>query len=343
MYRISPKGQPSKWPTAERLCRNPIGAMANTDLSQFIPGKTVIADAAVVAGARPSVLMAVLFADVVGSTRLYETLGDDVAKRMIDECLNAMETVVKQYGGRLIKTIGDEVMCVLPTADTGCLAATDIHHKIMALPTVAQVKRSVRVGFHYGPVIEENNDVFGDTVNVAARMAGLAKGMQIMTTGATVRSLSPMLRLSTRNIAALAIKGKDDDVAVSEVIWQGGEELTMSTSSIMMAEPAATLLLEHHSKTWELDHGSVVLGRDVQCNIVVNDRNASRQHARVERRRDKYFLVDQSTNGTFVSFAGEPEVVLRREEIMLRSKGRIGFGHSVDLPDTETVSFTVRG
>ena len=90
-------------------------------------------------------------------------------------------------------------------------------------------------------------------------------------------------------------------------------------------------------------HTGIVLGRDLACELVVAGHMASRQHARIERRRDKFFLVDQSTNGTFVAFANAPEVVLRREELMLRGSGRIGFGHSVELPDTETVAFTLRG
>lgn len=292
---------------------------------------------------RPTTSLAVLFADVVGSTRLYEAFGDELAKQMIDDCLATLRGVVQQYGGRVIKTIGDEIMCVLPSADSGCLAATDMQTKVMALPKVSNVQRSVRVGWHFGPVIEENNDVFGDTVNLAARMAGLAKGMQIITTAATVACLSPVLRLSTRSIAALAVKGKGDEVAVSEVIWQGGEELTMSTSSIAFATKSVRLQLQHGDQCIELEQDSVVLGRDPQCNLVISDRNASRQHARIERRRDKFFLVDQSTNGTFVAFSNEPEVVLRREELMLRGSGRIGFGHSLDQDGTETVAFTVRG
>ncbi len=292
---------------------------------------------------RTALPVAVLFADVVGSTRLYETFGDDQAKQMIDECLHALRSVVQQYGGRVIKTIGDEIMCVLPSADNGCLAATDMQHKIMALPPVSSVKRSVRIGFHFGPVIEENSDVFGDTVNLAARMTGLAKGMQIITTGATVTCLSPMLKQSTRNIAVLPVKGKGDDVEVSEVIWQGDDELTMSTASIAVTAKIVTLSLQHAGQVLELDYDNIVLGRDAQCNVVISDRNASRQHARIERRRDKFFLVDQSTNGTFVVSQNEPEVVLRREELMLRGNGLIGFGHSVNLPDTETVAFTVKG
>lgn len=297
--------------------------------------------------ARPTAHLAVLFADVVGSTKLYDTLGDVAAKQMIDECLAVLGGVVLQYGGRVVKTIGDEIMCVLPSADAGCLAATDMHHKITALPVVSQIKRSVRIGFHFGPVIEENNDVFGDTVNVAARMAGLAKSAQIITTGATVAVLSHMLQLSTRNIAALSIKGKGDDVAVSEVIWQGGEELTMTTSSLAFTSKVVSMRLEHctQDRAWVVDasHASIVLGRDASCDIVIADRNASRQHARIECRRDKFFLVDQSTNGTSIAIGTEAELLLRREEIMLRGTGRIGFGRSVNLPDSEFVTFTIQG
>ncbi|MES2949254.1 MAG: adenylate/guanylate cyclase domain-containing protein [Pseudomonadota bacterium] len=321
--------------------------MATKDPHTIAPGDTVYTGFAGAVSTRPTATVVVLFADVVGSTKLYDTFGDATAKQMIDECLAVLRGVVLKYGGRVIKTIGDEIMCVLPNADGGCLAATDMQHKIMALPAVSQVKRSVRIGFHFGPVIEENNDIFGDTVNVAARMAGLAKGMQVITTGTTVENMSQMLQLSTRAIAALSVKGKGDDVNVSEVIWQGGEELTMSTSSLAFTNKVVTLRLEHagHERAWVLDqaHASVVLGRDTQCDVVIADRNASRQHARVECRRDKFYLVDQSTNGTFVAMANEAEVVLRREEIMLRGSGRIGFGHSVELPDAEFVTFSIQG
>ncbi len=318
--------------------------MANTDPPAPASAHTVPANLGQTLVLRSTASLAVLFADVVGSTRLYDTLGDAVAKQLIDECLATLQTVVQQYSGRVIKTIGDEIMCVLPSADNGCLAATDMHHKVMALPMVSNIKRSIRVGFHYGPVLEEKGDVFGDTVNVAARMAGLAKGMQIITTGSTVACMSKMLQLSTRPIAALSVKGKGDDVNVSEVIWQGGDELTMSTSSIAFTSKSGTLQLEHNGRAIVLEHGSaaIVLGRDAQCEVVISDRNASRQHARIECRRDKFFLIDQSTNGSFVTIANEAEVVLRREEIMLRGSGRIGFGHSVAVPGAEFVTFSLR-
>lgn len=294
-------------------------------------------------GAKPAAEFAVLFADIAGSTKLYEVLGDTQAKALIDECLGLMRTITARHAGRVIKTIGDEVMCVFPDADSGYLAATDMQTRIAALPAVSNTKRAIRVGFHVGPVIEENSDVFGDTVNTAARMAGVAKGTQIMTTLATVQRLSPMLRGSTRRIAALSVKGKGDDIDVCEVIWQDGDDLTMATASINTPAAQIQLHLTHGTRKLVVEHAnsSIVLGRDSGCQIVLADRKASRQHARIERRRDKFFIIDQSTNGTFVTFAGEAEIGLRREEAMLRGQGRITFGHSVAESSEETVNFVV--
>jgi adenylate cyclase len=288
--------------------------------------------------------MAVLFADVAGSTRLYDTLGDSVAKRMVDDCIALMRGVVAQYGGRVIKTIGDEVMCVLPDADSACLAAMDMQLKTAALPPVSEVKRAIRIGFHVGVVIEDNNDVFGDTVNLAARMVALAKGMQIITTQATVQSLSRLLQSSTRKIAALAIKGKGDDVEVCEILWQAGEELTMATPSIIMVPKRSKLRLRWGSTelVMEMAKAGILIGRDASCQIVVSDRMASRQHARIERLQNKFFLVDESTNGTYVAIVGEPEITLRHEGLMLRGHGRIAFGRSVSESNEETVEFAMQ-
>ena len=161
-----------------------------------------------------------------------------------------------------------------------------------------------------------------------------------------VDQLSPMLRASTRPIASLAVKGKGDDVAVCEVIWQGGEELTtMAAPSAIASVRQISLRLQLGATVLLLDQAraGIVLGRDAACEMVVADRMASRQHARIERRGDKFFLIDQSSNGTYVAFAGAEEVALRREETMLRGSGRIAFGRSVALSDDDTLAFAVMG
>ena len=291
---------------------------------------------------KTSKLLAVMFADVSGSTMFYDTLGDARAKQMVDECIVLMRDIVGRYSGRVVKTIGDEVMCVLPDADSACIAATDMQHKISALPVVSNIQRTIRVGFHVGPVIEEN-DVFGDTVNLAARMSKLAKSMQIITTRSTVDRLSPILRGPSRRIAALSVKGKGNDIEVWEIVWQASDEQTLMTLSIMPSFKLAKLRIQYAGQTYFLEdiNTAIVLGRELGSDIVVIDRMASRQHARIECRRDKFFLIDQSTNGTFVSVAGEPEIILRREEVMLRGSGCIAFGHSVDRAGDEVVEFSI--
>lgn len=304
--------------------------------------RTIEPAAAASGGVQP----AVLFADIAGSTKLYEVLGDTEAKRLIDEVLIALTALTKRHGGRVVKTIGDEVMCVFANAEKGFHAATDMQNKVDSMPVVSGTKRRIRVGFHAGAVIEEAGDVFGDTVNVAARMSGLAKGMQIMTTRTTVDTLPGYLRGFTRNIAALSVKGKADDMAVCEVLWQDEGDLTMTVAALSVnAVSTGELVLKHGEQELILNakRNSAGMGRDPGSEIVVTDTKASRNHARIEKRRDKFFLADQSTNGTFVKFAGEAEIGLRREEIMLRGTGRILFGHSESEGAGETVEFTVRG
>jgi class 3 adenylate cyclase len=286
--------------------------------------------------------LCVLFADVSGSTRLYEKLGDKEALHAVERCLNRMTRATEQFKGRVIKTIGDEVMAVFDSAETGMEAACSMQQKVDDLPPVRGIKLAIRVGFHFGAAIEEANDVFGDTVNTASRMAGLAKAGQIITTGETVKALPALLQQSTREIDALAVKGKAEDVRVCEVLWQESDDLTMKSASITSAPAAARLRLRHGADEMTLDaeQGMATLGRDAASDFIINDRRASRSHARIERRRDKFVLIDQSTNGTYVTFEGEAEFALKREEVILRRKGFISFGHAYD-EGSEVVEFQV--
>lgn len=286
--------------------------------------------------------LCVLFADVSGSTRLYEKLGDKEALHAVERCLNRMTRATEQFKGRVVKTIGDEVMAVFDSAEAGMDAACSMQQRVDDLPPVSGIKLAIRVGFHYGPAIEDGGDVFGDTVNTASRMAGLAKAGQIITTGDTVAALPALLQQSTREIDALSVKGKAEAVRVCEVIWQESDDLTMKSASVTPA-PAATRLVVRHGgeeKVLDASHGVCSLGRDAASDIIITDRRASRSHARIERRRDKFVLIDQSTNGTYVTFDGEAEFALKREEVILRGKGRISFGHACDA-GSEVVEFRV--
>lgn len=289
-----------------------------------------------------------VFADVSGSTQLYEKLGDAQALAAVERCVDCMTRATLLNKGRVVKTIGDEVMAVFDSAAQGMQAASEMQQRIDELPPPAPgVKLAIRAGLHFGPALVENNDVFGDTVNTAARMAGLAKAGQIITTADTVAALPDLLRLSCREIDALAVKGKAEDVRVCEIIWQESAELTMMSTRMAPAAPVALRLkLRYGGVETVLDatRAHVALGRDAASDIVIRDPRASRSHAKIERRRDKFVLVDMSSNGTFVTFHGETEFALKREETLLRGSGRIVFGHAwAGGEPAEAMEFSVEG
>jgi len=284
--------------------------------------------------------VAVLFADVSGSTKLYETVGDAEALKAIGRCLSFVRIACEGQGGRVVKTIGDEIMAVFPGPDQAAEAAAEMQARISEQPPVGRSRLAIRVGFHFGPAIAVEGDVFGDSVNVAARMAALAKGEQVILSAVTAGALSPLLRSRVREIDSLTVKGKQEEIGIFELIWQGADADLTSLAMRPTRRPSR-LELRHGTHEIELTEArpALTLGRDLQNDVVIGDKMASRMHARIERRRDKFVLVDQSSNGTYVTVEGEPEIHLRREEMILRGRGRVCFGHAFSDVLDETLAF----
>ena len=286
--------------------------------------------------------MAVLFADISGSTRLYELLGDARAFAAINNCLDLLRRVTVAHGGHVVKTIGDEIMAVLPSADAAVQAACEMQAEVTAQPPVEDTHIAIRIGLHFGSVIEKDSDVFGDTVNIAARMAEIANRGQIITSDATVPKLHPIMRASARMIDALTVKGKAEDICVFEIVWHESEETTMMIGrNHMPPTQESALRLVHRGRNFivNAERPSVVIGRDEQADIVIEDRRASRIHARIERRRDKFVFIDQSSNGSYVTIRGAKEIQLRREELVLHGNGSISLGHAYAKDPSEVVEF----
>ena len=287
----------------------------------------------------PEQTLAVMFADIAGSTRLYEQLGDAKALATIDRCLALVKDASLGHGGRVVKTIGDEAMVVFPTADAALITAGEIQLRMNDLAHQGNLRVAFRIGVHCGVAIESQGDVFGDSVNVAARMVALAKSGQVILTASTAEGLSPELRGKLREVDVMSVKGKEKDISIMELLWIDDAELTTLTTRPKMR--VSRLQLLHGTREIDLGPGATTLtiGRDAQNDVVIADRLASRQHARIERRRDKFVVIDQSSNGTFVTVEGEPEVQLRREEMFLRESGHISFGHAYEADPVETLVF----
>ncbi len=272
---------------------------------------------------------AVLFADVSGSTKLYETAGDTVAHAAIEKCINLMREKTVLAKGRVIKTIGDEVMSAFPSADAAADAAIEMQSGIAELPAVGNTKIGIRIGFNYGPIVERDGDIFGDAVNLAARLSHVATKDQIITARDTVMRMSPMLKSSTRAITTIQVKGKAEEIQVYELIWQQSEDMTTLATTKSIFKPKKTSLrlkVQGSDVVLDADKPAVALGRDAAADVVIRERMASRSHGKIERRLDKFVLSDHSANGTFVTIEGDREIVLRREEFTLRGHGWIAFG-----------------
>lgn len=274
---------------------------------------------------------AVLFADVSGSTKLYESAGNAVAHAAVESCVNLMKQKTQASKGRVIKTIGDEVMSAFTSADDAADAAIEMQLAISELPPVGNTTLGIRVGFNFGAVVNRDGDVFGDAVNLAARLAAVATKGQIITARDTVMMMSPMLKASTRAITTIQVKGKAQEIQVYELMWQQNEDMTTLASHKSVFKPRNTTLrlkIQDAELVLSSDRPSLAMGRDQSADLVVKERMASRAHGKIERRLDKFILTDHSANGTFVTIEGDKEIVLRREEFTLRGHGWIAFGQS---------------
>lgn len=289
---------------------------------------------------------AILFADVAGSTRLYETLGDRAAKQAINSLLERMTAVAQRYSGVLVKTIGDEILCRFPTAERSISAAIAMQEALAAEAPVP-VRLQMRMGLQWGPVILESGDVFGDAVNVAARMSAIARAGQIITTRETVASLPDALVLKTRLFDTTHVKGKQDSLVIYEVLWEEEANATVfmantapGISSQEAAPPRLTLRYQELERVLELG-ASLGIGRAETCEFVVGSPLASRVHARIESRRGKFVFIDQSTNGSYVRTEDGNVVYLRREELPLWGTGEISLGEVFGEDGTHVLHFSI--
>ncbi|WP_232232282.1 MULTISPECIES: adenylate/guanylate cyclase domain-containing protein [unclassified Cupriavidus] len=286
---------------------------------------------------------AVMFADICDSTRLYDKAGDAVALAAIRHCLGLMKTRAALAQGRVVKTIGDEIMVLFPAADQAMQAALDMQEGVAGLAPIAGIALSIHIGFHHGPILsDEGGDVFGDTVNLAARLVKLASRGQIITSKHAVEQLSAPLRQMTRALYPIQVRGKHQLVELYEGIWQQNTELTLVAPMDVAVRRSLFLSLRYRDTLFEMDATSapLTIGRDSTMSIVILDRQVSRFQATVEPRGGRFVLIDRSSNGTHVRIDGEDSLMLRRDEITLRGHGWITFSPPGDAHQ-EAIEFFV--
>ena len=296
---------------------------------------------------RETTSLAILFADIAKSTYLYETMGDAAAQNLIGTCLSLLSDITQRHNGTVIKTIGDEIMCTFPTANDAVEAAKLMHQDLEQITVPSNPEHgppNIYVGIHIGPVVKEDNDVFGDAVNVAARMVALAKQRQILTTEETIKALSRENQDAAKCIDRTTIKGKSGEVNIYEIIWEQHDVTVMLDTALEDLALRASLELNFCGKIIKIDQNqpSATLGRQSHNDVVVNDNRVSRSHARIEYRRGKFILIDQSTNGTFVVIQNKKNIQLKRDETQLHGNGIIGLGRKVTPDAPMAIQYSIK-
>jgi class 3 adenylate cyclase len=291
--------------------------------------------------------LAVVFADVVGSTHIYEVMGDQRAREMVSTCIDVMRVATEQFGGTVIKTMGDEVMATFTSADDALNAASQMQRQII-LHSQLQVRGqpvALRIGCHFGPVVLENRDVFGATVHTANRMTSQAKGGQIVTTAATCERLSADWRASVRQIDVANIKGQGAEVGLFEALWQTEDVTSMVPAMPLSGQHGRNqvrmrLRLPDRDLVLDASRPQLTIGRADENDVIIRGYLISRVHARLELRRNKVMLIDQSTNGTFVHLTDGEEAFVRRDSLQIKGSGLIGLGRVPELESVQTLRFS---
>ena len=274
----------------------------------------------------------VLFADVVGSTALYRRVGDAVAEKLVRRALDRIVAHTERLGGRLVKTIGDCALCEFPTADAAVQVAFELQRNARLIAAQAGEEPVLfRVGLMQGPVVMRDNDIFGDAVNMAARLCEIAKVDQVLTTEATALTLDAELRSTMRLFDKTPVKGVTESLNIVQLLWDRRAATEMFVLPKEFGADSSRLVLKYAGLTIAVASHQVpyTIGREAGCNLRVPSPCASREHARIELRRGKFNLVDESTNGTYVAPEGvavDKSIYIRREPFTLLGRGTFALG-----------------
>jgi class 3 adenylate cyclase len=289
---------------------------------------------------------AVTFADIAGSSRFHREFGDQAARDMIAAFFACAAAIAPRFGGRVVKTLGDGVMCVFAEPEQAVLAMMELHGQAAAAPATHGVPVRLHTGINAGPVIMDGDDVYGTIVNVAAYLSATARADQILTTEAVRRRLTRPVATFARQLYTTKLKGDATESLIYEMLWQSdAAEITVINADRPRVIPAdeGALLLALGEATVRVDHAQprVVLGRNGGNEVPVCDTMASREHATIELDELRFRLIDHSANGTFIAFDGSPgEMLVLRGETLLHGSGRISLGRSFSDPMAQPIVFT---
>ena len=294
-------------------------------------------------------MASVVFADLVGSTGIFERLGDETAGRFVTQLTTALAKIFEQHNGRVVKLLGDGLFVVFPQESQALTACIAIQQRLSDRPVYPAGMRTpvqMQMGLESGEVVEIDGDCYGDAVNSAARLADLAGADQILTSQRVHDALPAEQQALLRSLGPMYLRGKADVTEVYRVDWDRDRDADATVMGASMFPPPGKTHLEirigEEKRRLDADGSRLTLGRSRDADLFVNDTRVSRLHAAIEWVGGHFILSDGSSFGTWVYFGNQPEpVVLRRTECYLVGHGQIALGCDRNAEAAPLASFSI--
>lgn len=280
--------------------------------------------------------LCVLVAEVVGWERLVDRLGSTESSHALERCLNRIDRSIEANGGHDIGRTIDRVIVSFERCDSGVIAACEMLERVLSLPPASGTQLKVRIGLHYG-LVDASGE--GEGVADAIKLARASRPGQALASNTAVMLLTP----SARHFAGAEAFPQTEDTQLDWPVFAIGNRVGQVTSLPPNARISQRLRLRHQQDIMfvEEQRPIVLIGRELGNDVVIIDPRASRQHARIERRREGFVLIDQSTNGCYLSLNGDDERCIKTSETPLSGSGRIGCGFSSKEIERDLIFFDV--
>ncbi len=293
--------------------------------------------------------VAILMADISGSSALYGEVGNAEALRLVGICLDNLKAIVEREGGTFIRSKGDDVLAIFAEASDAFAAARCMLSQQLTGPSLA-----IHVGASFAAVIRARDDIFGDGVNTAARLAAMAKPGELLVDGSLFGQLAETEQGRLQPLDTITFKGKNTPTRVFTLREEptslrtviAGSARTTDARAVAREQPIVALRLSYRGQAFACaERKSLSIGRAGSNDIVIERPWISREHARVRVHRGKVELADSSSSGTYVALQPDYEILLKRETVLLTGSGVICPGMPPAAADAEIIDYevTVRG
>lgn len=286
-----------------------------------------------------------MFADIVGSSKLYKDLGNSHAQTFIDKIIADLNQIIIDNLGFTVKTIGDEIMCCFNHAENAANAANEMHFH------ADRLKIKLKIGISTGETIQRNGDMFGDTVNNAAFLANTASASQTLIDVSTFNIVSKLFAGCCESFDSLKFKGHKQYSNIYRLNWEQSCEAQLG-ATIISSPITRTfqtienfIVFKYKEKTLQFKREQlpIIFGRDANSvNVHINCPKSSRKHCTVDYEKNSFILTDHSTNGTYIYQNQKKEVLIKRKSYHLQAQGHFSIGLPIaNKQSSNTIYFSI--